>query len=132
MSQLCIQVIHTHFKDSLDVLGQTNGKVADAIDASALIFEKSLQTGGKLLLAGNGTSAAKHTAELIGRFRHDPAPLPPIALMSSRTDRNLQRQCAFQRVFAEQLQAPGRYWHVFLATLTLRRLANVVAALEAA
>jgi phosphoheptose isomerase len=68
MSQLCIQVIHTHFKDSLDVLGQTNGKVADAIDASALIFEKSLQTGGKLLLAGNGASAANTLPSLSGVF----------------------------------------------------------------
>lgn len=97
---------------------------------------EALKTGGKLLFAGNGGSAAQcqHLAtELVGRFVLDRAPHAAIALT---TDSSFLTACAndygFVDVFARQVEALGRPGDVLFALSTGGRSPNILKAVEAA
>ncbi|MBM3526514.1 MAG: D-sedoheptulose 7-phosphate isomerase [Alphaproteobacteria bacterium] len=96
----------------------------------------SLKGGGKLLLAGNGGSAAdaQHiAAEFVGRFVSDRAPLPAIALTTDTSALTaIGNDYGFEQVFERQLRALGRKDDVFVAISTSGRSPNVIAALKAA
>jgi phosphoheptose isomerase len=105
------------------------------LDAVASIVG-SLRHGGKLLLFGNGGSAAdsQHVAaELVGRFQFDRAALSAIALTTDTSIlTSIGNDYAFDRVFARQIEALGRPGDVAFAISTTGTSPNVVAALEAA
>lgn len=110
---------------ALDTLERMAGVTADAIAA-----------GGKLLIAGNGGSAAdaQHlAAEFVVRLVDDRAPLPAIALT---TDSSILTACGndygFDQVFSRQVRALGRRGDVLLGISTSGNSPNVLAALEAA
>jgi phosphoheptose isomerase len=110
----------------------TAGPVLEA--ASAIV--ESLGGGGKLLLFGNGGSAAdaQHVAaELVSRFTRERKALAAIALS---TDTSILTAIAndytFDRVFERQIEALGRKGDVAFAMSTSGRSANVVEGLKAA
>ena len=110
---------------ALDTLDRMAGVTADAIAA-----------GGKLLIAGNGGSAAdaQHlAAEFVVRLVDDRAPLPALALT---TDSSILTACGndygFDQVFSRQVRALGRRGDVFLGISTSGNSPNVLAALGAA
>lgn len=109
---------------------------ADAIVETAAIVAASLRNGGKLLLFGNGGSAAdaQHVAaELVGRFRRERAPLPAIALTTDTSALTaIGNDFGFDRIFEMQLQALGRPADVAIAISTSGGSANVVRGAEAA
>ncbi len=95
-----------------------------------------LRAGGKILVFGNGGSAAdaQHFAgELVGRFRRD---RPGLAALALGTDAAIVtavgNDLGFERVFARQIEALGRPGDVALAISTSGRSPNVLAALRAA
>nr|WP_242535082.1 D-sedoheptulose 7-phosphate isomerase [Roseococcus suduntuyensis] len=96
----------------------------------------ALQGGRKLLLCGNGGSAAdaQHwAAELVGRFLHDRPPLPAIALTTDSSALTcIGNDYGFDQVFARQVAALGQGGDVLFALSTSGNSANVLAALEAA
>jgi D-sedoheptulose 7-phosphate isomerase len=96
----------------------------------------SLSNGGKLLIAGNGGSAAdaQHlAAEFLSRFVSDRRPLPAIALTTDTSALTaIGNDYGFDHVFERQVRALGRPRDVFLAISTSGRSPNVVAALQAA
>jgi len=106
-----------------------------ALDAAAAIVE-ALQRGGKLLLFGNGGSAAdaQHVAaELVSRFTRERAALAAIALTTDTSILTaIGNDYAFDRIFARQIEALGRNGDVAFAMSTSGRSANVVEALKAA
>jgi phosphoheptose isomerase len=108
---------------------------APVVEAAAAITD-SLRRGGKLLVFGNGGSAAdaQHAAaELVGRFQQERAPLAAIALTTDTSVvTSIANDYAFDRVFARQIEALGRAGDVALAISTSGRSANVTAALGAA
>jgi len=108
---------------------RTIGEIANAVVGS-------LSNGGKLLIAGNGGSAAdaQHlAAEFLSRFVSDRRPLPAIALTTDTSALTaISNDYGFDRVFERQLRALGRPRDVFLAISTSGRSPNVVAALQAA
>lgn len=138
MTDQCEQEIRDHFRRSLDAFSRAfnDQKVIAAVSTSAAIIEKSLRAGGKLIIAGNGGSAAdaQHiAAELVGRYRQERAPLPAIALTTDTSALTaIGNDYGFQHVFARQLRALGHRGDVFLAISTSNRSANIIAALEAA
>jgi len=78
-------VAATHFRRSLEALERAMGDAGfmSEVLAIAAACERSLRAGGKLLLAGNGGSAAdaQHIAgEFLSRLRFDRNPLPAVAL----------------------------------------------------
>ena len=92
--------------------------------------------GGKLLICGNGGSAAdaQHfAAEFMNRFRLDRQPWPAIA-MSTDTSvlTSIANDAAYDDVFARQVAALGRSEDVLLALSTSGGSANVLAALRVA
>jgi phosphoheptose isomerase len=105
------------------------------VDAAAAIVE-ALGRGGKLLLFGNGGSAAdaQHVAaELVGRFTRERVALAAMALTTDTSVlTSIGNDYAFDRVFARQIEALGRPGDVALGISTSGVSPNVVAALEAA
>jgi D-sedoheptulose 7-phosphate isomerase len=106
------------------------------VAAIAETVERSLRAGGKLLVAGNGGSAAdaQHIAgEFISRFAFDREPMPAIALTTDTSVLTaIGNDYGFQHVFARQVRGLGRRGDVFLAISTSGRSANVIAGLRAA
>jgi D-sedoheptulose 7-phosphate isomerase len=97
---------------------------------------QALRSGGKLLLAGNGGSAAdaQHIAsELVGRLISDRAPLPAIALTTDTSALTaIGNDYGFEQVFARQVRALGRSGDVLVAISTSGRSPNILAGLQAA
>jgi D-sedoheptulose 7-phosphate isomerase len=95
-----------------------------------------LGQGGRLLVAGNGGSAAEAqhlAAELVGRLRTERAPLSAIALTpDSSAVTAISNDYGFEEVFARQVRAHGRPGDVLLVLSTSGRSANLVAAVRAA
>jgi D-sedoheptulose 7-phosphate isomerase len=91
--------------------------------------------GGKLLVCGNGGSAAdaQHfVAEFVNRMRFDRRPLPAIALTTDTSVMtSISNDASFEKVFARQVEAIGRAGDVLIAFSTSGRSANVLAALRA-
>ncbi|RBO85294.1 PfkB family carbohydrate kinase [Nocardia puris] len=92
--------------------------------------------GGRLLVLGNGGSAAQAqhlVAELVVRFETDRAPLPAIALCAdSAVTTAAGNDLGFEEVFARQVRAHARPGDILLVLSTSGRSPNVVAAVAAA
>lgn len=91
---------------------------------------RRLDGGARLLAAGNGGSAAhaQHlTAELVGRFRAERAPLSAIALHADTSALTaIVNDYGAEAAFARQVAAHGRPGDVFVAFSTSGRSPNVV------
>jgi D-sedoheptulose 7-phosphate isomerase len=94
-----------------------------------------LAGGGRLLVAGNGGSAAEAqhlTAELVGKLRDDRPPLSAIALTAETSSLTaVGNDFGFDEVFARQARAHGRVGDVLLLLSTSGRSTNLLAAAEA-
>jgi D-sedoheptulose 7-phosphate isomerase len=91
--------------------------------------------GNKLLLFGNGGSAAdaQHiAAEFVNRFRMDRPPLPALSLTTdTSTITSIANDFDYKEIFAKQVKALGKEGDVALAISTSGNAANVLAALDA-
>lgn len=94
-----------------------------------------LRRGGRLLVAGNGGSAAEAhhlTAELVGRLRDDRQALSAIALTAETASVTaVANDYGYQEVFARQVRAHGRPGDVLLLLSTSGRSPNLLAAADA-
>jgi D-sedoheptulose 7-phosphate isomerase len=92
--------------------------------------------GGRLLVAGNGGSAAEAqhlTAELVGKMREDRVALSAIALHAEGSSVTaISNDYGYERVFARQVEAHGRPGDILMLLSTSGRSANLLAAAEAA
>jgi D-sedoheptulose 7-phosphate isomerase len=92
--------------------------------------------GGRLLVAGNGGSAAEAqhlSAELVGKLRDDRPAYSAIALHAETSSVTaIGNDYGFEQVFARQVQAHGRPGDVLMLMSTSGRSRNLVAAAEAA
>ena len=111
------------------------GEVQPIVTAAAAIVA-ALRGGGKLLVFGNGGSAAdaQHVAaELVGRFQRERAALAAVALTTDTSVlTSIANDYAFDRVFVRQIEALGKPADVVLAISTSGGSANIVAALARA
>ncbi len=96
----------------------------------------SIRKGGKILLCGNGGSAAdaQHfAAEFVNRFRRDGRALPALALSTDTSVlTSIANDGSFEQVFARQVEALGRKGDVLVALSTSGASPNVLAAAKAA
>jgi D-sedoheptulose 7-phosphate isomerase len=106
------------------------------LDAWGGELARRLGAGARLLVAGNGGSAAQaqhFTAELVGRYRTERRPLPAIALHAdTSTFTALVNDYPPADVFARQVAAFGRPGDVLLCLSSSGRSPNLLAAAEAA
>ena len=108
----------------------------DAVASAVAVLVTALRAGGKILVFGNGGSAAEAqhlAAELVGRFERERPALAAIALtVDSSAVTATANDYGFERVFARQVEALGRAGDVAIGISTSGESANVVAALEVA
>ncbi|WP_455197619.1 D-sedoheptulose 7-phosphate isomerase [Kaarinaea lacus] len=94
----------------------------------------ALKAGNKIILAGNGGSAAdaQHiAAELVGRFETERPGLPAITLTTnSSTVTAVANDYNYDNIFRRQVQALGQRGDVFIGISTSGNSPNVVAAIE--
>src|SRR5262245_35993464 len=104
--------------------------------AAAEAIVESLRAGGKVLVFGNGGSAAdaQHlAAELVGRFVRDRRALPALALTTDTSILTaLGNDFGFEAVFRRQIEAHGRTGDVAIAISTSGRSPNVLEAARVA
>lgn len=123
-----------------DAIAVCEGLLTDGVIAAVEIVTTeivhSLRSGGKVLLCGNGGSAAdaQHlAAELIGRFCRDRRALPAIALADNVAALTaIGNDYAFDDVFARGVQGLGRPGDVLIGLSTSGASRNVIAAVERA
>jgi len=106
------------------------------LQKTAKILQESLQAGGKILICGNGGSAAdaQHFAgELVNRFEIDRPGLAAIALThDASVITSIANDQSFEQVFARQVGALGNCGDALIVISTSGNSANILAAVEAA
>jgi D-sedoheptulose 7-phosphate isomerase len=138
LSPISKDPIATHLALSRDAIERA-GSDASLLDAARKIAEviaASLRGGNKLLIAGNGGSAAdaQHiAAEIVGRYKKD---RPAYAALALTTDTSaltaIGNDYGFEHVFARQVEGLGRRGDVLLALTTSGRSPNILTALKTA
>ena len=130
--------IEAQIKESLNVLASVydNKSLLANLDASANACISAIQNGHKILLAGNGGSAAdaQHiAAEFVCRFAFDRIALPAIALTTdSSILTSIGNDYGFEYIFSRQIEALGRKGDVFIAYSTSGKSENIINALRVA
>lgn len=106
------------------------------IPQAAWMLVRALQQGNKILVCGNGGSAAdaQHfAAELVNRFETERPGLPAIALTTDSSALTaIANDYNFSKIFARQVQALGMPGDILLTLSTSGRSENIVAAIHAA
>lgn len=128
----------TYFEDGfaahIEVAGATVEAVREDFNAMLAAWTSCLRDGGKILLFGNGGSAAdaQHiAAELTGRYTVDREPLAGIALTTDTSSLTaVANDYGVDQMFARQLRAVGREGDVAVGISTSGNSPNVLAALE--
>jgi D-sedoheptulose 7-phosphate isomerase len=124
-----------NLREHLDVL-RTVEVLGPQVDAAAAVLYQAIGTGGKVMLCGNGGSAAdaQHiAAEFTGRFIEDRRPLAALALHTDTSALTcISNDYSYADVFARQLQALGRAGDALIAISTSGNSPNVLKAAEVA
>lgn len=130
--------INSQIQESRRVLSAMleNMSLLMRVEAAAQACVDSLGAGKKILLAGNGGSAAdaQHIAgEFVSRFAFDRPGLPAIALTTDTSILTaIGNDYGYERLFARQVQAHAQEGDVFIAYSTSGKSPNILAALEVA
>lgn len=130
-----IEYIETYFKNSIDVKQNLlrDQKLIMTIHRVAQLIEQRYREGKKLLIAGNGGSAAdsQHiAAEFVSRFYYDRPGLPAIALTTDTSMLTaIGNDYGFDSLFARQVQAQGAEGDVFIGISTSGKSKNIISAI---
>jgi D-sedoheptulose 7-phosphate isomerase len=128
-------VIEEHFAALRGALARTDA-AAPRITEWGRRLGEVFAVGGKLLVCGNGGSAAEAqhlTGELVGKFRADRRPFPAIALHTDTSAGTaIVNDYGEHEVFARQVRAHGRPGDVLLGLSTSGQSQNVAEAAKAA
>ncbi len=127
-------------KQFLKASGDLKHQVAETLSGEILeaaqTIRDRLASGGKLLLMGNGGSAAdsQHiAAELIGRFKKERAAIPAIALtVDSSSLTALGNDYGFETIFSRQIEALATAKDAVIGISTSGNSQNVIRALNLA
>ncbi len=127
--------VKTLLTDSVSVISRLElqaGRIAEAAEACV----ETLRSGGKILTAGNGGSAAEalHMAEeFVGRFRENRSSLPAICLAADPTALTcIANDFGYDEVFARQIEGLGRAGDLLVLFTTSGNARNLERALERA
>ena len=108
--------------------------LSDSIQSIALLAIQTLQSEGKIVLFGNGGSAAdaQHiAAELVGRYKMDRKGLPAIALTTDTSALTaIANDFGYENIFARQLEAHLNKNDLVIGISTSGNSKNVINALD--
>jgi D-sedoheptulose 7-phosphate isomerase len=128
--------IAREIQESVAVKEQLLGSMPQLIADATRLMITSISSGGKLIVFGNGGSAAdaQHlAAELVGRYRQDRKAIAAIALTTdSSALTSISNDYGFDSVFSRQLEAIGKSGDVVLAISTSGDSQNVIRAVALA
>jgi D-sedoheptulose 7-phosphate isomerase len=139
--QRCVlsqDLIEAHLQRSLAVLQRAahDAKLLDVARKIAAAIVGALRSGNKLLIVGNGGSAAdaQHiAAEIVGRYKQDRPGYAAIALTTDTSAlTSIANDYGFEQVFARQVEGLGARGDVLLALSTSGKSPNILAALRTA
>lgn len=130
--------IRRQLLDSADVKRRVSELLLDDILQAAMILAEALASGKKMLICGNGGSAAdsQHiAAELVGRLRagHERPSLPAVALTTdSSIVTAIGNDYGFEQVYARQVEGLGESGDVLIGISTSGNSPNIVKAVQVA
>jgi len=130
--------IAAHFQSSLAGLTKAaqNRDLLTVTQTIAKATADALRSGKKLLLIGNGGSAAdaQHiAAEIVGRYKQERKAWSAIALTTDTSALTaIANDYGFEQIFARQLQGLGQRGDILFALTTSGRSPNILAALKQA
>ncbi|MDP8234501.1 MAG: SIS domain-containing protein [Candidatus Saelkia tenebricola] len=128
------EVINNYFQNSINVKKDFLKQHIDKIEQAAEKLISIFQSGGKMLVFGNGGSAAdsQHiAAELVGRFRKERRALPVLALTTNTSILTaVANDYAYEDVFLKQIEAFLKPGDCVMAISTSGNSANVIKAVE--
>jgi type III pantothenate kinase len=133
------ELLNSTAQAHLDALRQALAGFGPATDIAlrwGIELAEALTSGARLLVAGNGGSAAQAqhlSAEIVGRYRRDRAPFSAVALHSDPSALTaILNDFGIEEVFARQVQAHGRPGDICVLMSTSGQSPNVLAAAERA
>jgi len=138
MDDLIFDMAGKYFKESIET---KNCFLSDPVQMenlvkSARLCVETYQNGNKILIAGNGGSAAdaQHFAgELVSRFNFD---RPPLAAIALTTDTSIitaiGNDYGYEDIFSRQIIANGKKGDLFVGISTSGKSKNILKALDAA
>jgi D-sedoheptulose 7-phosphate isomerase len=130
------KIIHDQIMNSVKTAEKIAGseEIIDVIKDAAKAIIATIENKGKVMIAGNGGSAAdsQHiAAEFVNRFYFDRPGLPAIALTTDTSVLTaIGNDYGFDRAFARQLNAIGTRGDIFLALSTSGNSVNIIEALR--
>jgi D-sedoheptulose 7-phosphate isomerase len=128
--------ILNYFKESTEVQEQFIRESLTSLTGVIRRIAQALEEGSKILLFGNGGSAAdaQHlAAEFVNRMSMERPPLPAISLVTdSSILTSIANDYSFSEVFAKQIKALGRAGDIAIGISTSGNSVNVVRAFEVA
>jgi len=131
-----IERVLASFTESIEAKRQSAESIAPSIASAAQLIASAFLSDHKLLICGNGGSAAdaqRAAAEFVNRFELERPGLPALALTTdSSALTSIANDYSFRQVFARQVQALGQPADVLLAITTSGASDNIIAAIEAA
>ena len=133
-----INYINDQLNESISVQKEIlqNKSLLDVIERASVTCIESLKKGNKILLAGNGGSAAdsQHIAgELVSRFAFDRPGLSAIALTTDTSIMTaIGNDYGYESLFSRQIQAVGNEGDIFIAYSTSGESPNILKAIEEA
>ena len=129
------EVIRRTFAESIRAKEQFLAEHETTLVRVARLMADTINQGHKILLLGNGGSAAdaQHiAAEFVNRFLVERRPLPAIALTTdTSTLTSIGNDYSFEEIFSKQIEALGQAGDVAIAISTSGNSPNVLRAVEA-
>ena len=130
------EVVIRELEESANIKRMVAQNLADIIADAAKIILNAYKAGRKVLLIGNGGSAAdaQHiAAELVGRFKLERSGLPAIALTTNTSTLTaLANDYGYDSVFSRQVEALANAQDVLIAITTSGTSPNILKAVETA
>ena len=130
MEEIIIAILRESADLKLKLAKDSIGSIVKAVD----IIKKCLKSGGKILIFGNGGSAAdaQHlAAEFVNRFTEERKAIPAIALTTdSSVITSISNDRGFDEVFSRQIEAIGSKNDVAIGFTTSGESFNVINALQ--
>jgi len=129
-------IIKQELNEHLTTLDATMKSIGSALEVAANICIDSLKQGGKILIFGNGGSAAdaQHiAAELVGRYKLERKGLSAIALSTDTSSLTaIANDYGYEHVFDRQIEALANLEDVAVGISTSGNSSNVINALQLA
>jgi len=130
------QTIKNEFLSHLETVNKTIETMQEQLENAANLAVETLKKGNKILLCGNGGSAAdaQHiAAELVGRYKTERRGLPAIALTTDTSALTaISNDYGYDKVFDRQVEALANKGDLLIGISTSGNSANILSAFKVA